>query len=453
MAASGISIREIQKNLGEEKIALRDSFWIERDFKELSEKLKKVEIVQRDKQGNCVLLTGATGFLGCHVLAELLKSNKASKIFCIVRGKDEQDSLNRVLQVLRKHKILGEVESSLKGKVRVLCGDLTKERFGLEQTEFEELECKVCFVFHCAANVNHLLSYDYLRRANVLPTFELISFCKKNRAKINYVSSISVVDGKRGLDEKYDTFELDSLQVEATGGYVASKIVCERILHKSTDVKYTIFRAGMISWNRYGVSNSFDWFHKLFSGIFHTRIAPSLKQDVEFNLIPVDFCSSVLVHVGSSQMSDFKIFHLINNNKNITLNRIIELAENYLPQGVELTSIQQEKLKSVWKFTRVPLHEWQSYISTKISQECEQRKTNKSKEKNKVIMELEYFVKGPFPDDSKDKTSCCSSFEFFKEFKDKIDSGEQFSAKCESSEKSIYPFLDSMLRDEFEELI
>ena len=44
-----------------------------------------------------VLLTGATGYLGNHILAELLRSELCEKVFCLVRSKKKTSAKKRVI--------------------------------------------------------------------------------------------------------------------------------------------------------------------------------------------------------------------------------------------------------------------------------------------------------------------------------------------------------------------
>ena len=283
-----------------------------------------------------------------------------------------EDSKKRLYHSLSQFKLLNLCnKKGFEERVVVLCSDITNKDFGLESSTLKEIQVCVSQVFHCAAVVNHILSYQFLRRTNVLATFELISFCKRNSAKMNYISSISVLESNKKLDEKYDASDLTCKEIECSGGYVATKIVCERLLRSCEGLKYTIFRAGMIAWNRFGIGNSNDWFCRLFSGIFETKCAPLSHLDNQFNLIPVDFLSSVVLRLSLSFYSVGQVFHLLSNAKNLTLGQILDQAEKYRPKGTQLTPKEEETLSYVWKINRVPLREWQSFISSKISSECQ----------------------------------------------------------------------------------
>ena len=50
---------------------------------------------------SCVLLTGVTGFVGIHIFVELLKNlPRKTKIYCLVRAKDEQEAMHRILKTI-----------------------------------------------------------------------------------------------------------------------------------------------------------------------------------------------------------------------------------------------------------------------------------------------------------------------------------------------------------------
>ena len=140
----------------------------------------------RDSKRDLVLLTGATGFLGKHVLMELLLSSQSIQsstndlnehYVCLVRCKEESDGVTRVLNALKEAMCppnpiskIEEYLSSTSPRVRILRGDTNKELFGLPRDEFESLSGRLKAVYHIASNTNTLLKYDSLRASNVLST-------------------------------------------------------------------------------------------------------------------------------------------------------------------------------------------------------------------------------------------------------------------------------------------
>lgn len=96
------------------------------------------EIGGRADLSKAVLLTGATGSLGSHVIAHLLSDQSTHKIFAIVRpdatGKSAKDRLHDVF------KARGLNANSLASyKLTVLDGDLLLPMFGLSSSSYDEV--------------------------------------------------------------------------------------------------------------------------------------------------------------------------------------------------------------------------------------------------------------------------------------------------------------------------
>ena len=120
-----------------------------------------------------VLIAGATGFLGIHLLADYL-DNDSGVAYCLVRGKDKEDSTKRLLELLNFY--FGDKYANT-DRVEVICADLQKDKFGLSEEEYTNLFDKVDMVINSAASVKHYGSYKYFYEANVETTKRLIAFC------------------------------------------------------------------------------------------------------------------------------------------------------------------------------------------------------------------------------------------------------------------------------------
>ena len=51
----------------------------------------------------------------------------------------------------------------LSERITIVCGDLEKERFGLDQPSYHDLVDSVSAIYHLGAHVNHVLGYEALR--------------------------------------------------------------------------------------------------------------------------------------------------------------------------------------------------------------------------------------------------------------------------------------------------
>ena len=127
-----------------------------------------------------ILLTGATGFLGAHILRELLR--RKIKVVCLVRNEER-------LRPTLKNYFPKEYEYFT---YKVVKGDIEQPRFGLTDTEYETLAHRVDMVIHTAANVHHAGHYADFERTNVTGTQNVIDFCMDAHAPLQYASTASV---------------------------------------------------------------------------------------------------------------------------------------------------------------------------------------------------------------------------------------------------------------------
>lgn len=143
-----------------------------------------------------VLLTGATGFLGAHLLEELVCTYH-SQVFCLVRGKDARESKKRLQQILKFY--FAEKAEMLMGGVTVLCGDASKPNLGLSKGAAAQLKGLQTLI-HAAANTSHVGREEDFENANVKATKNAVSFAKEHRLTLLHISTISV-SGSRFVDE------------------------------------------------------------------------------------------------------------------------------------------------------------------------------------------------------------------------------------------------------------
>ncbi|MBR5169909.1 MAG: amino acid adenylation domain-containing protein [Muribaculaceae bacterium] len=174
---------------------------------------------ERQQLGN-VLLTGATGYLGIHILRELIDS-EAENIYCLVRGKNPEAAENRLRTLLFYY--FSDAFKDLFGKrLHIVLGDVTSD-FG------EAL--KVDTVFNCAAIVKHFSEGTEIEDVNIGGAQRCVDYCLKTGAKLVHVSTAST----RGLwagEVKSDIFTEQRLYMGQFLGnkYIYSKFIAERLI-------------------------------------------------------------------------------------------------------------------------------------------------------------------------------------------------------------------------------
>ena len=174
---------------------------------------------ERQQLGN-VLLTGATGYLGIHILRELIDSD-APNIYCLVRGKS-QDKAESRLRTLLFYYFADSFKELFGTRLHVVLGDVTND--------FDE-GLPIDTVFNCAAIVKHFSEGTEIEDVNIGGAQRCVNFCIKTGAKLVHISTAST----RGLwagEAKDETFTEQKLYMGQYLGnkYIYSKFMAERLI-------------------------------------------------------------------------------------------------------------------------------------------------------------------------------------------------------------------------------
>ena len=146
-------------------------------------KLEYAKDVKREPLGN-VLLSGAVGFLGIHVLKELMDINEGN-IICLVRKGTFSSPENRLRSMLIYYfgKSFDDIVSK---RVKVIEADITDNV--LEVLKDEEFDT----IINCAACVKHYAADDILERINVYGVENLTKVAIEKNARLIQISTISI---------------------------------------------------------------------------------------------------------------------------------------------------------------------------------------------------------------------------------------------------------------------
>jgi myxalamid-type nonribosomal peptide synthetase MxaA len=274
-----------------------------------------------------VLLTGATGFLGSHLLAELLDRTPA-RVLCLVRAVDEEQGRHALRQALERYGLWRE---QFEGRIVPLPGDLALPRLDLSRAAFAELAEAVDAVYHCGAQVNYAYPYETLRAANVEGTREILRLAVQGRPKaLHHVSSLSVLEGsRRGGAGALPEEPLPADAQGIAGGYRQSKWAAERLVQTAAErgVPAVIYRPGWITGSRRtGAANPADFLIRLIVGSLQAGLVPELGP-VEACPTPVDWVGAAIVRLSLDRRSLGGVFHLI-NPRPVALERVLELLRD-----------------------------------------------------------------------------------------------------------------------------
>ena len=278
-----------------------------------------------------VLLTGATGFIGIHVLYELLHTTD-NKIYCLVRG-DSYDIRLKKLKRNYSFYFKEDISSYINDRVFIVEGDISYINLKLDLIDSEILKEKVDTVINAAAIVKHYGQFEDFERNNIEGTKNVIDFAYKNNARLIHLSSISVSGNylvkqdNRNVD--FSENDLYIGQHYQDNNYVYSKMECEKLIlqYMKSGLNAKILRIGIAS-GRF----SDGFFQKsIEENAFYGRIKSIIKmhaisdsmtlQNIEFT--PVDLCAKAIVTLAKNSVGDNKIYHIYNHNL-ITIFKLLE---------------------------------------------------------------------------------------------------------------------------------
>jgi thioester reductase-like protein len=259
---------------------------------------------------SAIFVTGATGFLGSFLVAELLRQTDAD-LFCLVRCRTIEDGRQRLQARLAEHQVFDE---SAAHRLQVVRGDLSVPRFGLTETEFATLADRVDAVYHSGALVNFAYPYASLKDANVLGTHEALRLAGLGRKRpFHHLSTLRVFYGYQG-DVAGVIYEDDVPdQKGLRTGYSQTKWVAEQLVRQaeSRGLPVAIYRPGMITGHsESGVSNPDDLFSRMVGGC--VQMGKVTELNIGLDLTPVDYCAKSIVYLSLQPSSIGRAFHIVN---------------------------------------------------------------------------------------------------------------------------------------------
>lgn len=336
---------ECMEEMDKQEISFDDVDFTEIDKLLEKNKTENLSVPQKNEVGN-ILLAGATGYLGIHILAEFLDKDKGIA-YCLVRGNGKEESIYRLQKLLCFY--FGEKYANMQ-RIEVICSDLQKDKFGLTEKEYSTLLGKVDTVINCAASVKHYGSYSYFYEANVETVKRLITFCKMAGAKLIHTSTMSVSGNSFGEEfGNHITFEnkdftesnlyigqpLDN--VYARSKFEAEKVVLDAM---ADGLQANIMRMGQLT-NRlsdgvFQKNYESNAFLKRLKAMLDLGIVPyNLKtQYTEFT--PIDKAANAVMTIVRNFTNEYTVFH-IENHKFVYMEELVNMF-NQLNYHVKFVS-------------------------------------------------------------------------------------------------------------------
>ncbi|MBE6817967.1 MAG: amino acid adenylation domain-containing protein [Ruminococcaceae bacterium] len=193
-----------------------------------------------------ILITGATGYMGAHLLAQYLMEEKGTA-YCMLR-KGKFDSAKERLQNIMYYYFDDRFENEIQERVEVFDGDVTDYSY-FEVFEKEPIDT----VFNCAANVKHFSNGTDIEDINVGGAVNCAKLCEACGARLIHFSTISVSGttldmqalSKQTLDEQTLYFGQTLDNKYTSSKLMAERMVLEAVAEKGLDAK--VIRVGTLA--------------------------------------------------------------------------------------------------------------------------------------------------------------------------------------------------------------
>ena len=316
------------------------------DYSQINELLEKNTLEnfissECDDDFGDVLLTGATGFLGIHILRELLE-NSDSTVYCLVRSRDNLSSEERLKSLLFYY-FSNNYEELFGNRLHVIDGDIT------DYTDFEKLiTYDIDTIFNCAANVKHFSSGTDIEDINYGGVLNGLEFAKLKNAKFVQISTYSVagesINNFPPADYMFNERDLFIGQ-GIDNQYLRSKFLAERAVLEAAvenDLTVKIMRVGNLmarsddgEFQINFVSNGF--INRLKAFVTVGKMPYSMLSD-EDELSPIDVTAKSIVELSKTP-KECVVFHPYQHHT-ICFGDIVDIIK---PLGIEIEAVEEEE--------------------------------------------------------------------------------------------------------------
>ncbi len=257
-----------------------------------------------------VLLTGATGFLGAHILKTLIEETDGI-IYCLLR-RGSAPSIEKRLKTMLVYYFSNPYEELFGNRIVIIEGDITdKEKVeSLRHYDFDR-------VINCAACVKHFSADDILERVNYQGVLHLIDLCMETGRELIQVSTVSVAGENVGQqfpeEKKIHENELDFGQ-RITNRYIDTKFRAEKaVLGAVADgMKGRVMRVGNLmsrdSDGEFQINSVTNGFMRTLRGYVALGKFPVSQLDMPAEFSPIDSTAQAIVKL-SGVGGGFTVFH------------------------------------------------------------------------------------------------------------------------------------------------
>ncbi|MDO1450226.1 AMP-binding protein [Rhodocytophaga aerolata] len=288
-----------------------------------------------------VLLTGSTGYLGIHLLYELLTTTTAN-VYLLIRAENEAAAKGRLLKKISFF-FGSEFYDAYKNRIHPLAGEMEKPFLGLHKNIYKTLEEIIDTIVNPAANVKHYgLEVDY--KGNTTGVQELVNLAKSGRPKrIHHVSTAGVSFGQEYVFSEYDRVE--KIPDVNNTIYLQSKLDAENIIFKAIEegVEASIYRAGNLVFNndtgKFQENTENSAFYMLLRSFINLGIMPDMR-DKFYDFSFINTTAEAIIKFAKEKSLINNVFYVYNTHTYSLHDLYHQVVKPHFPQ-VKLVSLDE----------------------------------------------------------------------------------------------------------------
>ena len=341
-------VEKIQKEKEETKEENLE--YLNKEYKEILNNNMKVNQEIQYHPINNVLLVGVTGFLGIHILQELL-TKENSKIYVLIR-KEPGLSIKEKLLSKMHYYFEEKYDSYLYNRIIPIEGDFSKDGFGLNQEDLFNLGNSIDIIINSAGKVSHYGNYQDFYNINVKSVEKIIDFANTFKKKVFHISTLSV-SGNAFVDQYYMEQNFNK-EVEFCENnfyigqslenvYIRSKFEAERRIFEAIlkGTEAYIIRVGNLmprrSDGKFQENATENAYISRLKAFVKMKCIPDYLLNGYLEFTPIDSTAQAILKIMQYTNEDNKIYHVFNNN-HVKIHEVL----NMLP---ELSVISGEEFK------------------------------------------------------------------------------------------------------------
>ncbi|OTB00230.1 hypothetical protein M426DRAFT_66280 [Hypoxylon sp. CI-4A] len=274
-----------------------------------------------DGDFQCVLITGATGSLGTHLVKEFAERPDVETVICLNRN-SKTDPLERQKEALASRGVV--LDSTAFAKLQVIETDTAKPKLGLPDTEYNSLVQSVTGILHNAwpmAGKRPVRGFEGQFKAmrNLINLAREAACTRQASTKINFqmISSIGVV-GHYPIWSGITKVPEERMEMKSVlpNGYCDAKFTCERILDETLHKYPNRFRTMSARLGQIAGSKVSGYWNPMEHFSFLVKSSKSLKVLPDFEGVlswcPVNDMAAALSELLLSNVTPYPIYHIDN---------------------------------------------------------------------------------------------------------------------------------------------